>query len=153
MKVIVCVDNQMGMMFNHRRQSQDRLLRQRILKLSGGKKLWMNAYSYKMFLQDLQGTSTGGLQAGQETSGQLELIQADESFLEKAEEGEFCFVEDQDIVPYEKRVEEVILCRWNRDYPADLYFKMDLSAWKLAGTQEYAGSSHEKITEERYVRG
>ena len=40
----------------------------------------------------------------------------------------------------------------NRDYPADMYFKMDLGSWKLAETQEYAGSSHEKITEERYVR-
>ena len=53
---------------------------------------------------------------------------------------------------YESRIEEVILCHWNRDYPADMYFKMDLGSWKLAETQEYAGSSHEKITEERYVR-
>ena len=46
----------------------------------------------------------------------------------------------------------MILCHWNRDYPADMYFKMDLGSWKLAETQEYTGSSHEKITEERYVR-
>ena len=51
MKIIVCVDNQNGMMFNHRRQSQDRVLRKRILELTGGKKLWMNAYSQKQFLQ------------------------------------------------------------------------------------------------------
>ena len=38
MKIIVCVDNQNGMMFNHRRQSQDRVLRKRILELTGGKK-------------------------------------------------------------------------------------------------------------------
>lgn len=50
MKIIVCVDNQNGMMFNHRRQSQDRVLRKRILELTGGKKLWMNAYSQKQFL-------------------------------------------------------------------------------------------------------
>ena len=61
-------------------------------------------------------------------------------------------VEDKDVVPYESRIEEVILCHWNRDYPADMYFKMALGSWKLAETQEYAGSSHEKITEERYVR-
>ena len=30
--------------------------------------------------------------------------------------------------------------------------KMDLSDWKLVGTVEFAGSSHEKITEERYER-
>ena len=39
MKIIVCVDNQNGMMFNHRRQSQDRVLRKRILELTGGKKV------------------------------------------------------------------------------------------------------------------
>ena len=50
MKIIVCVDNQNGMMFNHRRQSQDRVLRKRILELTGGEKLWMNAYSQKQFL-------------------------------------------------------------------------------------------------------
>ena len=72
--------------------------------------------------------------------------------MEKAGPGEYCFVEDEDVVPYESRIEEVILCHWNRDYPADMYFKMDLGSWKLAETQEYAGSSHEKITEERYVR-
>ena len=134
MKIIVCVDNQNGMMFNHRRQSQDRVLRKRILELTGGKKLWMNAYSQKQFLQ-------GNMPKEQEQSGQLGQsgqIQADETFL--------------DVVPYESRIEEVILCHWNRDYPADMYFKMALGSWKLAETQEYAGSSHEKITEERYVR-
>ena len=45
MILIVCVDDHNGMMFNHRRQSQDRILRADILELTGGKKLWMNAYS------------------------------------------------------------------------------------------------------------
>ena len=141
MKVIVCVDNQNGMMFNHRRQSQDRVLRKRVMELTSGKKLWMNAYSQKQFLQDLQGNSR-----------QLEQIQVDEAFLEKAGTGEYCFVEDKEVVSCESRIEELILCRWNRDYPADMYFKLDLSGWKLAETREYAGSSHEKITEDRYVR-
>ena len=112
MKIIVCVDNQNGMMFNHRRQSQDRVLRKRILELTGGKKLWMNAYSQKQFLQ-----VNGNMSKEQEQSGQ---IQADEAFLEKAGPGEYCFVENKDVVPYESRIEEVILCHWNRDYPADM---------------------------------
>ena len=154
MKIIVCVDNQNGMMFNHRRQSQDRVLRKRILELTGGKKLWMNAYSQKQFLQDLQGNGTmPERQEPSGQSGQLGQIQVDDAFLEKAGTGEYCFVEDMDVVPYESRIEEVILYHWNRDYPADMYFKVDLSGWNLAETQEYAGFSHEKITEERYVRG
>ena len=69
MKIIVCVDNQNGMMFNHRRQSQDRVLRKRILELTGGEKLWMNAYSMGQFpdeaasriqvTEDTKGTGTG----------------------------------------------------------------------------------------------
>lgn len=154
MKIIVCVDNQNGMMFNHRRQSQDRVVRKRVLELTGGKKLWMNAYSQKQFLQDLQGNGTmPERQEPSGQSGQQGQIQADEAFLEKAGTGEYCFVEDKDVAPYESQIEEVILCHWNRDYPADMYFKMDLSGWKLAEMQEYEGSSHEKITEERYVRG
>ena len=66
MKIIVCVDNQNGMMFNHRRQSQDRVLRKRILELTGGKKLWMNAYSQKQFLQ-----VNGNMSKEQEQSGQI----------------------------------------------------------------------------------
>ena len=98
MKIIVCVDNQNGMMFNHRRQSQDRVLRKRILELTGGKKLWMNAYSQKQFLQ-----VNGNMPKEQEQSGQLGQsgqIQADEEFLEKAGPGEYCFVEDKDVVMF-----------------------------------------------------
>ena len=148
MKIIVCVDNQNGMMFNHRRQSQDRVLRKRILELTGGKKLWMNAYSQKQFLQ-------GNMPKEQEQSGQLGQsgqIQADEAFLEKAGPGEYCFVEDKDVVPYESRIEEVILCHWNRDYPADVFFEVDLSKWRLEERKDFSGYSHEKITKEIYNR-
>jgi hypothetical protein len=144
MKIIVCVDNQNGMMFNHRRQSQDRVLRKRILELTGGKKLWMNAYSQKQFLQ-----VNGNMSKEQEQSGQ---IQADEAFLEKAGPGEYCFVEDKDVVPYESRIEEVILCHWNRDYPADVFFEVDLSKWRLEERKDFSGYSHEKITKEIYNR-
>ena len=51
MVLIVCVDDHNGMMFNHRRQSQDRILRADILELTDGKKLWMNAYSKKQFAE------------------------------------------------------------------------------------------------------
>ena len=37
MVLIVCVDDHNGMMFNHRRQSQDRILRGDILELTEGK--------------------------------------------------------------------------------------------------------------------
>lgn len=52
MILIVCVDDHNGMMFNHRRQSQDRILRGDILELTEGKILWMDAYSKKQFVEE-----------------------------------------------------------------------------------------------------
>ena len=135
MILIVCVDDHNGMMFNHRRQSQDRVLRADVLELTAGKTLWMNAYSRKQF------TESDAVQ-----------IQVDETFLDVAVDGEFCFVENMDVSGCLERVEEIYLYHWNRDYPADMYFPVDLSGWKCAETKEFAGSSHEKITRERYIR-
>ena len=41
MTLIVCVDDNMGMLFNHRRQSKDVVVRERILKQAEGKHLWI----------------------------------------------------------------------------------------------------------------
>ena len=50
MILIVAVDDRNGMTFNHRRQSQDKRLRERILSMTKNGKLWMNAYSHKQFV-------------------------------------------------------------------------------------------------------
>lgn len=133
MILIICVDDNGGMLFNHRRQSQDRLLRERILSLTAGKQLWMNHYSAKQFEAIPQ-------------------VNVDDNFLSKASDGEYCFVEDALLSPYEKRIEEVILFKWNRKYPGDLYFDINLNdeSWKMTSTQDFQGSSHEKITMEVY---
>ena len=52
----------------------------------------------------------------------------------------------------EKEIEKVILYHWNRDYPADTYFDLDLTDWKITRTEEFPGFSHDKITEEVYCR-
>ena len=43
------VDRNGGTMFNHRRQSQDRVLREHILKLAEGRPIWMSAYTARQF--------------------------------------------------------------------------------------------------------
>ncbi len=143
MILIACIDDNKGMMFNHRRQSQDRVLRQHILSMVGDGRLWMNEYSGKMFTKDSDGSPE-------------ERICVDEDFLNKASAGEYCFVEKDswvvDMFPDTANIESVVLYKWNRVYPADRYFTMDLSGWKLVETTEFPGSSHEKITEERYER-
>lgn len=143
MILIVCVDDNKGMMFNHRRQSQDRVLRRHILDRVGDAKLWMNGYSAKMFEKD-------------ESEQVRKCLIVDEDFLKKAAKVEYCFAESdpcgKDMFPDTTQVDSVILYKWNRVYPADQYFAMDLSGWKLVETVEFPGSSHEKITEERYER-
>ena len=131
MILVCCVDNQMGMTFNHRRQSQDRVLRQRILELAGGM-LWMNGYSARQF------------------TDALDTIIIDEHCLENCPNGAYCFVENlpvRDLKP-----EQILLYRWNRIYPADTYFDFPLEGWNLCGTVDFSGSSHERITEEVYIR-
>lgn len=135
MILILVIDERKGMMFNNRRQSQDRVLRERILSLTAGSRLWMNAYSYRQF----------------EKMDGKHIVEA-EDFLESAEPGEYCFVENVPVKPYEEKIEKLILFRWNRRYPGDFFLDIDLSdkMWKLIQTEVFSGSSHEKITMEVY---
>lgn len=132
MIVFVCIDDQEGMMFNHRRLSQDRRLREYILELTAGGRLWMNAYSREQFPEDAH-------------------VCTDENFLSRAAEGELCFVEDQELSPFRKQIERIILFCWNRSYPADFHFDRSLlEGRKLVFTEEFQGFSHEMITREDY---
>ena len=135
MILISCVDDRMGMMFGGRRQSQDSVLRERIVQLSSKSRLWMNHYSEKQF-QDTDATH----------------INYSDEFVAEAVKGDFCFVEDLDVTTIEGNAEMIILYRWNRTYPYDMSFDINLSNWKLVETTDFEGSSHEKITEEVYVR-
>jgi hypothetical protein len=137
MIIILCVDDDMGMMFNHRRQSQDQVLRERVLEVTKGKKLWMNHYSAKQFSEN--NTSQ---------------INVDDNFMSEAQNGEYCFAEDCDVTPYLRWVEKIILYHWNQRYPSDQTYPINLrvGGWKLVHTEEFSGSSHERITEEIYTR-
>ncbi len=136
MIVIAAVDDRGGMMFGKRRQSQDRVLRQRVLSLAEGRTVWMNAYTVKQFGDQMD---TG-------------LIRVDDRFMEKAGPGEFCFVENMALVSYEAQIEKVILFKWNRTYPGDVTFDLDISTWRRVSAEDFAGSSHGKITQEIYLR-
>ena len=134
MILITCVDDKMGMLFIKRRQSMDSVLRERVLKMCAGKKLWMNEYSRKQFDAAAEG------------------ISVDDDFMAKAGEDDYCFVENISPKAYEGQFKQIVLYKWNRVYPADLYFDMDLTNWRLAQSSDFAGSSHDKITEEIYVK-
>lgn len=133
MKLIVCVDDNFGMLFNKRRQSKDSNVRADMLELTREGKLWMNAYS-----------------AAQFEDGSM--LHVDEDFLRKAAPEDYCFVENADMLPYADGFSGVIAYRWNRAYPSDVKFPIDLfqNRWTLISSTEFAGSSHEKITREIY---
>ena len=52
MNVIICLDQNNGMLFNNRRQSRDRIVRKNILEYINGAKLYMDEYSFKQFSED-----------------------------------------------------------------------------------------------------
>lgn len=131
MQVIITVENRNGMFFNHRRVSRDQKISERILAYCKEKRLWMNAYSAKLFENNPQ-------------------ICVSETFLEQKDA--ICFVEDQDVTPYLPEIDTIILFHWNRDYPADLFFTVDLSEWNRIHQEEFAGKSHDKITMEVYKK-
>ncbi len=133
MKIIVCVDKNNGMMFNNRRQSQDSAVRQKIAKICGDSPLYMNGYSAKMFADECK-------------------IISDEDFLQIAGKDDFCFVENTPVDA--SSASEIYLFNWNRRYPADQYFEIDLkqSGFKRISKEEFVGSSHEKITLEVFGR-
>lgn len=135
MTVILCIDNNKGLMFNHRRQSRDSVIVGDICRETAGKSLWMNAYSAKLFVE--RGN-----------------VAISDCFLELAGEGDYCFVEGTPLHEIENRIQKIILYRWNRLYPADTWLDIPLEkhGWTMIASTEFAGSSHDKITREEYVR-
>ena len=134
MVIVVCVDEQGGMIFNHRRQSQDRRLREDLLAEAGGRPIWMNRYSCKQF------------------APAPENIRTAEDFAEQAGPGEFCFFEDVFPGPWLDQAERIVVYHWNRTYPSDPpRFPLPPAGRSAARREEFTGSSHERITKEIWV--
>lgn len=135
MKVIVCCEKNNGMMFNNRRVSHDKVVSEIIVELTKSNKLWMDNYSYALFEK-------------------LNVININlaENTLAEAADSEYCFIEKQELPPYEKWINEIVVFRWDRDYPFDKELDVNLSEWKLKHSEEFRGNSHEKITMEVYER-
>ena len=133
MILMACVDGRNGMAFNCRRQSRDRAVRADLLAEAGEARLWVSGATARQFPAEEQSR-----------------LCVDESFLEKAGPGEPCFVEDRSVAPFAGRVERVVLYRWDRAYPADLYWDLSLEGLSLSRREELHGFSHEMITKEVY---
>lgn len=128
MKLIVCLDDKNGMLFNKRRQSRDKILIENVLKLCKGETLYTNEYSGTLFPENSV------------------------VVCENTDEIENGYIFAENFTVSEEKIEEIIVYKWNRVYPADVYFNISLNNWKLEETVDFVGSSHEKITREVYRR-
>lgn len=132
MKIILCVDDDGGMLFNNRRQSKDILLLDKIKEIVGDNKLWISEFSKSLF-------SDGAY--------------VDSEMLDKALEQDFCFVENLYLAPYIEKIDMIYLFKWNRRYPSDK--KIDISIadiFHFVRSEDFLGNSHEKITLEVWTK-
>ena len=128
---IVCVDDNMGLIFNKRRQSKDSELRKWILTFLDGKRLFMDGYTHGQFADEAQ-----------------ELLAVDDDYPAAMVDGDICFTEkNADALPDGC---DYIVCRWNRRYPSDVKFTADAADYDIELLAEIPGSSHEKITIEHW---
>ena len=130
MNIALCVDDDMGMLFNSRRQSRDRELIKDFAEMAGKNKIFIAPYSEILF---------------QEYD-----VATDENMLDVAGKNDFCFVEKENILPFSSKINKLIIYKWNRKYPSDFTFLMP-EGFTLAETYDFKGSSHEKITKEVYI--
>ena len=134
MKLIVCIDDNGGMMFNNRRQSRDRRVVADILEMTDGHRLYINKYSEKLF----EGAD----------------VAVSDDIVRDAGEEDFCFVENENANELSKKANEIVIYHWNRVYPHDVVFCADLEkmGFHLESTSEFEGYSHEKITKEIFKK-
>ena len=97
----------------------------------------MNEYSYKLYKDIDDGN-----------------IKVCENFLNECSDNDFCLIENTEVKNYINNINTIVVYKWNRIYPSDFYFDIDLNtnSWELLKTEEFQGSSHEKITKETYRR-
>lgn len=128
MILVVCVDDNNGIMFNKRRVSKDALLIERLMEIIGNNKLYVSNYSKDLF-------------------NNYKNVITDYNLLG---ENDYYFLEDEEIK--ENVFDKIIIYKWNRKYPADTYFEYSLKNYNLISSHDFKGNSHEKITEHIYTK-
>ena len=131
--VAVTVDERMGIAFNKRRQSRDRILINDLADTIVGK-IYVSEYSLPLFEEYKD-----------------RIVVADDP-LRECPDGGCCFTEKTKIGEHLDDVETFIVYRWNRHYPSDVKLDVDFSGYKMVDCTEFVGSSHEKITKETYIK-
>ncbi len=151
MKIILCVDDNLGYSFNGRRLSRDRKMREHMLGVlrKEGAGLLMNSYSQQSLLKENGLMTDGEIREAAENPAEK-----GSAFLEKAlQSGSWAFVENVDIGEYLDQVREMMIYSWNRLYLSDLRLKREfLEGFDTAEEENFRGSSHDCIGYRHLVR-
>ena len=130
MRIIICLDDNNGMMFNNRRQSRDKKVIEDISNTIRENNGFLNCghYTQKMFEENYPLAPN--------------LVGNDEL------PPNYHFVENK--INTLEFVTKITIYRWNRVYPADIYFEFDLEGCGFEKTlsTDFPGNSHESITKE-----
>lgn len=134
MHLILCLDTENGMAFNGRRQSRDAVQRTEMLAAVGEKSLFLTSASAALF---------GELPPNAEVTDSAAKVPC----------GAYVFIEREKELPSPAAVEQLVIYRWGRTYPADEY--APLAAYtagkSLISKREIVGSSHPEMIEEVYA--
>lgn len=130
MTLILTVENSLGLSFNNRRLSKDEEIIKNISKLCQNNKLYLDEYSKKLFKYK-----------------NIEIVKLYNTNFQK-DDYVFC---EREIPKNLKSPKQLILYKFNRDYPFDNAIDIDLTNFKLIDTFDFKGKSHEKITREIYI--
>ena len=135
LKIIICLDERKGLLFNQRRQTKDRKVIEDIAKCRSGM-LYISPFSEKLF-----------------ADSEIPYV-CEKNYLELAGENDFCFAESLDFLAYLESVKQITVYWWNRHYPSDVRLELnfDEMGFTLIEQTEFPGYSHEKITKEIYHR-
>lgn len=133
MILVACVEDRFGMLFHDRRVSSDRIVCDRIRTLAADTRLWVDPYTAKLF--DSEGICISNAPA------------------QDAQIGDVFFAERSDFSKLAEKIERIVLYKWNRKYPYDRQFPLELlQEFHLLAREDFPGNSHETVTQEVYVR-
>lgn len=174
MKLILCVDVDNGMTFNDRRQSRDREVIKDIVRYVGDGRIIISEYSENLFesvkanvvvskfkqeeMNDIifyADKNENGINDDNLKHKNYKNDKNDKTdIIDKTDEQDFYFIEKIEHLNKINwnKIEELILYRWDKKYPADCTLDIDWGAFNFNSVQEFQGYSHDKIIREVYVK-
>lgn len=141
MTIIACIDNSAGMSFNRRTVSRDNAVRDDILRMVGSKRLYVAKGARRFFKPFLEKSSP-------DYRKNIRIIEDADEFIKKHP-----FSMGYVLMPLKcseesvLRARNVVLYRWNTDYPSDEKFPLDV----LLGRRQYSNAKFIKTDETRIL--